>query len=105
MASSFFSALQLKILLILGNSFGGCGNQKLNLINNGFHYSPVAGFLHLNSKAAKSGRNIKPNSVICDDCDGIDSGVDAVDFFNGQFIAGASCWLCGGNKGNAVWEL
>ncbi|XP_058781016.1 protein BUNDLE SHEATH DEFECTIVE 2, chloroplastic-like [Vicia villosa] len=52
-------------------------------------------------------QNTKPNSVICADCDGNGAvvcsqckgdGVNSVDFFNGLFKAGASCWLCGGRK-------
>ncbi|CAJ1973726.1 unnamed protein product [Sphenostylis stenocarpa] len=59
------------------------------------------------AEAAKGNRNTKPNSVICADCDGNGavlcsqckgSGVNSVDFFNGQFKAGDSCWLCGGRK-------
>ncbi|CAK9317467.1 unnamed protein product [Citrullus colocynthis] len=90
------------------SAISGCNNQKLNLINNGFHaYSSPARFPHLNVKAAKNDRNTKPNSVICGDCDGNGAvlcsqckgnGVNAVDFFNGEFKAGESCWLCGGRK-------
>ncbi|KAL5074321.1 hypothetical protein RYX36_013305 [Vicia faba] len=52
-------------------------------------------------------QSTKPNSVICADCDGNGAvvcsqckgnGVNSVDFFNGLFKAGASCWLCGGRK-------
>ncbi|XVE53626.1 hypothetical protein DITRI_Ditri03aG0017800 [Diplodiscus trichospermus] len=59
------------------------------------------------AKATPSNRNTKPNSVICADCDGNGavlcsqckgSGVNSVDFFDGQFKAGDSCWLCGGKK-------
>ncbi|WJZ85249.1 hypothetical protein VitviT2T_004795 [Vitis vinifera] len=59
-------------------------------------------------KAAQSNsKGTKPNSVVCADCDGNGavlcsqckgSGVNSVDFFNGQFKAGESCWLCGGKK-------
>ncbi|KAI7725407.1 hypothetical protein M8C21_031088 [Ambrosia artemisiifolia] len=49
----------------------------------------------------------KTNSVICTDCDGNGavqcsqckgSGVNPEDFFDGQFKAGDSCWLCGGRQ-------
>ncbi|XP_024963457.1 uncharacterized protein LOC112503703 [Cynara cardunculus var. scolymus] len=49
----------------------------------------------------------KTKSVICTDCDGNGavqcsqckgSGINPEDFFNGQFKAGDSCWLCGGRK-------
>ncbi|KAK9080011.1 hypothetical protein SSX86_001686 [Deinandra increscens subsp. villosa] len=49
----------------------------------------------------------KTKSVICTDCDGNGTvqcsqckgiGVNPQDFFNGQFKAGDSCWLCGGRK-------
>ncbi|XP_051118027.1 protein BUNDLE SHEATH DEFECTIVE 2, chloroplastic [Andrographis paniculata] len=49
----------------------------------------------------------KPNSIICADCDGngckqctqcLGKGVNSVDHFNGQFKAGAMCWLCRGKK-------
>ncbi|KAK9101990.1 hypothetical protein Sjap_019244 [Stephania japonica] len=49
----------------------------------------------------------KPNSIVCADCDGNGAvvcsqcqgaGVNSVDHFNGQFKAGALCWLCRGKK-------
>ncbi|KAF5759775.1 putative Heat shock protein DnaJ, cysteine-rich domain superfamily [Helianthus annuus] len=49
----------------------------------------------------------KTKSVICTDCDGNGAvqcsqckgtGVNPEDFFNGQFKAGDSCWLCGGRQ-------
>ncbi|PON34717.1 Heat shock protein DnaJ, cysteine-rich domain containing protein [Parasponia andersonii] len=70
--------------------------------------SPDPRFRSVKAKAAaKSNQNKKPNSVICGDCDGNGAvqcsqcqgvGVNSVDFFNGQFKAGDSCWLCGGKK-------
>lgn len=62
----------------------------------------------IKTKASSNEPSTKPNSVICADCDGQGavqcsqckgSGVNSVDHFNGQFKAGASCWLCGGKKG------
>ncbi|XAR70966.1 hypothetical protein NMG60_11028024 [Bertholletia excelsa] len=59
------------------------------------------------AKASKGDQGTKPRSVICTDCDGNGavmcsqckgSGVNPVDFFDGQFKAGESCWLCGGKK-------
>lgn len=32
-------------------------------------------------------------AILCSQCKG--SGVNSVDFFNGQFKAGELCWLCG----------
>lgn len=32
-------------------------------------------------------------AVLCSQCKG--NGVNSVDYFNGEFKAGASCWLCG----------
>ncbi|KGN60105.1 protein BUNDLE SHEATH DEFECTIVE 2, chloroplastic isoform X2 [Cucumis sativus] len=110
MASSSFSpsANCFSSTTTLSAIIRDCSNQKLNLIHNGFHdYSSPARFPHLILKAAKNDRNTKPNSVICGDCDGNGAvvcsqckgkGVNAVDFFNGQFKAGESCWLCGGRK-------
>ncbi|XP_031737825.1 uncharacterized protein LOC101218754 isoform X1 [Cucumis sativus] len=107
MASSSFSpsANCFSSTTTLSAIIRDCSNQKLNLIHNGFHdYSSPARFPHLILKAAKNDRNTKPNSVICGDCDGNGAvvcsqckgkGVNAVDFFNGQFKAGESCWLCG----------
>lgn len=75
-----------------------------------FQNTSAAKLRPVKAKAAPAGpsnRNIKPNSVICADCDGNGavlcsqckgSGVNSVDFFNGQFKAGDSCWLCGGKK-------
>ncbi|KAA8525452.1 hypothetical protein F0562_007312 [Nyssa sinensis] len=64
-------------------------------------------FYSVKAKAAESDKRAKVNSVICADCDGNGallcsqckgSGVNSVDFFDGQFKAGESCWLCGGKK-------
>ncbi|XP_059644926.1 protein BUNDLE SHEATH DEFECTIVE 2, chloroplastic-like [Cornus florida] len=74
------------------------GNQKL---------LGTVKFCSVRAKAVESDQGTKPNSVICADCDGNGavlcsqckgSGVNSVDFFNGQFKAGDSCWLCGGKK-------
>ncbi|XP_022148277.1 uncharacterized protein LOC111016947 [Momordica charantia] len=107
MAFSAFSASAGCFNSTTVKAIGGCSNHKLNLIDNGLHYSPAARFPHLNGKAAKNDRNTKPNSMICGDCDGNGavlcsqckgSGVNPADVFNGQFKAGESCWLCGGKK-------
>ncbi|CAN1169260.1 Protein BUNDLE SHEATH DEFECTIVE 2, chloroplastic [Linum perenne] len=64
-------------------------------------------FTRLKSQAAEENQAPKPRSVICSDCDGNGAvqcsqckgdGVNPVDFFNGQFKAGESCWLCGGKR-------
>ncbi|GMY29312.1 protein BUNDLE SHEATH DEFECTIVE 2, chloroplastic-like [Fagus crenata] len=82
-------------------------NNKSHAQNDVFQNSPAAKFGKLKTKAAKSNQSNKPNSVICADCDGNGailcsqckgSGVNSVDFFNGQFKAGELCWLCGGKK-------
>ncbi|OMO90838.1 hypothetical protein COLO4_18845 [Corchorus olitorius] len=83
-------------------------NQKAFSSNHGrFEESSISKFHSVKAKAVPSSRNTKPNSVICGDCDGNGavtcsqckgSGVNSVDFFNGQFKAGDSCWLCGGKK-------
>ncbi|XVE97432.1 hypothetical protein REPUB_Repub03eG0019000 [Reevesia pubescens] len=82
-------------------------NQKAFSNHGAFQDSSKAKLHTVKTKAAPSNRNTKPNSVICADCDGNGavlcsqckgSGVNPVDFFNGQFKAGDSCWLCGGKK-------
>ncbi|KAI5355101.1 hypothetical protein PRUPE_1G480000 [Prunus persica] len=74
-----------------------------NLVQN----STTARFFHVKAKAEKSNESIKPNSMVCSDCEGNGailcsqckgSGVNSADLFNGQFKAGDSCWLCGGRK-------
>ncbi|KAL3839830.1 hypothetical protein ACJIZ3_024421 [Penstemon smallii] len=67
-----------------------------------------AAFQALKVKATgNSSPRTKPNSIICTDCDGAGckecsqcegKGVNIVDHFNGQFKAGAVCWLCSGKK-------
>ncbi|XP_048331331.2 protein BUNDLE SHEATH DEFECTIVE 2, chloroplastic-like [Ziziphus jujuba] len=83
------------------------GNLKLvprfNLLQN----FPAAKLGQVKAKGVKDNKSTKPNSVICPDCGGNGavlcsqckgSGVNSIDFFNGQFKAGDSCWLCGGKK-------
>nr|XP_043606058.1 protein BUNDLE SHEATH DEFECTIVE 2, chloroplastic-like [Erigeron canadensis] len=64
---------------------------------------------HLLTPKATGDKETKPKtkSVICTDCNGNGAvqcsqckgvGVNPEDFFNGQFKAGDSCWLCGGKK-------
>ncbi|CAN0877586.1 Protein BUNDLE SHEATH DEFECTIVE 2, chloroplastic [Linum grandiflorum] len=64
-------------------------------------------FIRLKATAGEENQVPKRKSVICSDCDGNGAvlcsqckgnGVNPVDFFNGQFKAGESCWLCGGKK-------
>ncbi|KAI3443724.1 hypothetical protein Pfo_000389 [Paulownia fortunei] len=58
-------------------------------------------------KATDNKSSTKPNSILCVDCEGNGAkrcsqcegnGVDSMDHFNGQFKAGALCWLCRGKK-------
>ncbi|ONI34394.1 hypothetical protein PRUPE_1G480000 [Prunus persica] len=85
-----------------------------NLVQN----STTARFFHVKAKAEKSNESIKPNSMVCSDCEGNGailcsqckgSGVNSADLFNGQFKAGDSCWLCGislqWKKGDVVRKL
>ncbi|BBG95505.1 DnaJ/Hsp40 cysteine-rich domain superfamily protein [Prunus dulcis] len=63
-----------------------------NLVQN----STTARFFHVKAKAEKSNESIKPNSMVCSDCEGNGailcsqckgSGVNSADLFNGQFKA------------------
>ncbi|KAH0989584.1 hypothetical protein GBA52_001067 [Prunus armeniaca] len=82
--------------------------QGLVRIDNLVQNSTTARFFHVKAKAEKSNESIKPNSMVCSDCEGNagavlcsqckGSGVNSADLFNGQFKAGDSCWLCGGRK-------
>ncbi|KAL1554902.1 protein BUNDLE SHEATH DEFECTIVE 2, chloroplastic-like [Salvia divinorum] len=49
----------------------------------------------------------KVSSILCQDCEGNGAkqcgqckgtGINSVDHFNGQYKAGASCWLCRGKR-------
>ncbi|XP_008795036.1 protein BUNDLE SHEATH DEFECTIVE 2, chloroplastic [Phoenix dactylifera] len=64
-------------------------------------------FQSLKAQASDSNQGTKPNSIVCADCDGNGivlckqckgTGVNSVDHFNGQFKAGALCWLCRGKR-------
>ncbi|KAJ8510224.1 hypothetical protein OPV22_000658 [Ensete ventricosum] len=66
-------------------------------------------FQSFKAKATGSDSNkaMKLKSLICADCEGNGAklctqckgtGVNSVDHFNGQFKAGALCWLCRGKK-------
>ncbi|XVF71317.1 hypothetical protein PTKIN_Ptkin12aG0027700 [Pterospermum kingtungense] len=63
-------------------------------------FSPNRGLFHgKHSSAAKLHRvkdKATPSVVVCSQCKS--SRVNSVDFFNGEFKAGDSCWLCGGKK-------
>ncbi|XP_047333180.1 protein BUNDLE SHEATH DEFECTIVE 2, chloroplastic-like [Impatiens glandulifera] len=72
-----------------------CENPKIRL----FELKATAPAADNNDKNSKSifCSNCEGNgAVACSQCKG--SGVNSVDYFNGQFKAGASCWLCGGKK-------
>ncbi|KAF4377291.1 protein BUNDLE SHEATH DEFECTIVE 2, chloroplastic [Cannabis sativa] len=94
------------------NCFGNHIHTHQTLVHSSNHLLTLLGprfrCLKVKAKAAnKSNQSKKPKSVLCDDCDGngavqcsqcLGNGVNSVDFFNGQFKAGDSCWLCGGKK-------
>ncbi|KAJ4957528.1 hypothetical protein NE237_024639 [Protea cynaroides] len=72
-----------------------------------FGKSQTTKFQSVEAKAADSNKSSKPSSIVCTDCDGNGAvlcsqckgnGVNSVDHFNGQFKAGALCWLCRGKK-------
>ncbi|XWS72662.1 hypothetical protein CRYUN_Cryun02cG0059600 [Craigia yunnanensis] len=99
-------------------------NRKAFSNHGAFQDCSTAKLHPVKAKAAPSNRNTKPNSVICavliamemhqgnvvklyisvnlagavlfSQCKG--SGLNSVDFFNGQLKAGDSCWLCGRKK-------
>ncbi|KAJ6816648.1 uncharacterized protein M6B38_415100 [Iris pallida] len=61
----------------------------------------------LKATKADSDQPKKINSILCPECDGNGAkqcsqcegtGVNSVDHFNGQFKAGALCWLCRGKR-------
>ncbi|GAU23169.1 hypothetical protein TSUD_306170 [Trifolium subterraneum] len=93
----------------LGINIENHTNRRHLRVNYVFQAPPQDNKYCLITTKASNGNqpNTKPNSVICADCDGNGavlcsqckgSGVNSVDIFNGQFKAGASCWLCGGRK-------
>ncbi|XP_065850097.1 protein BUNDLE SHEATH DEFECTIVE 2, chloroplastic-like isoform X2 [Euphorbia lathyris] len=105
MASSSHLLLQIRA------NQGICRHSSYSSSKHGFFTSiSTAKRCRVKTKAAAaapSNQNPKRKSVICDDCDGNGAvlcsqckgdGVNSVDFFNGQFKAGESCWLCGGRK-------
>ncbi|XP_010426215.1 PREDICTED: uncharacterized protein LOC104711232 [Camelina sativa] len=56
---------------------------------------------------ATNSTGTKTNSIVCSNCEGEGcvacsqckgGGVNLIDHFNGQFKAGALCWLCRGKK-------
>ncbi|KAE8735217.1 Detected protein of confused Function [Hibiscus syriacus] len=65
-----------------------------------FKIVPLPNFHTVKAKVRNTLSKNVPTSisgaVVCSQCKG--SGVNAVDFFNGEFKAGDSCWLCGGKK-------
>ncbi|XP_024018691.1 uncharacterized protein LOC21389016 isoform X2 [Morus notabilis] len=77
---------------------------KVLRANEVLQHSKASKFQSLEVKATKG---TKPNSIVCSNCDGNGAvacsqckgtGVNSVDHFNGQFKAGAICWLCRGKK-------
>lgn len=50
-------------------------------------------FVEIACKCILSRFKIIPAAILCSQCKG--SGVNTVDVFNGQFMAGDSSWLCG----------
>ncbi|CAD5195945.1 protein BUNDLE SHEATH DEFECTIVE 2, chloroplastic-like [Musa acuminata AAA Group] len=101
---------------------GSCSN--ISLKSNLLFPNPISrgvnpSFQSLKAKATESDSNkakatesdsnkaTKLKSLICADCEGNGAklctqckgtGVNSVDHFNGQFKAGALCWLCRGKK-------
>ncbi|PIN00131.1 hypothetical protein CDL12_27366 [Handroanthus impetiginosus] len=79
--------------------------RKANWIHDSTYGSKNVAFKALKATENKSGT--KPNSILCADCEGNGAktcsqcqgtGINSVDHFNGQFKAGALCWLCRGKK-------
>ncbi|KAI3446945.1 hypothetical protein Pfo_003610 [Paulownia fortunei] len=82
-------------------------SRKANWITDATYSSKSAAFEALKVNAADNKSSTKPNSILCADCEGNGAkkcsqcqgtGVNSVDHFNGQFKAGALCWLCRGKK-------
>ncbi|CAA3024215.1 uncharacterized protein LOC111412956 isoform X4 [Olea europaea var. sylvestris] len=105
MANSLCSVHPFKTLdkprLISGNF----ANRKVEWINDCTTSSRKANFETL--KATDNKPSTKSNSILCADCEGNGavpcsqckgSGINSIDHFNGQFKAGALCWLCRGKK-------
>ncbi|XP_044472213.1 protein BUNDLE SHEATH DEFECTIVE 2, chloroplastic-like isoform X2 [Mangifera indica] len=81
--------------------------RKSIRVNEVFQNSRAAKIRSLEVKATNNDQGAKPKSILCADCDGNGAkqcsqckgtGVNSVDHFNGQFKAGASCWLCRGKR-------
>ncbi|KAL3623990.1 hypothetical protein CASFOL_032806 [Castilleja foliolosa] len=83
--------------------------RKANWISDVTYSSKIPAFEALKANAAdnKSSSSTKTNSILCGDCEGNGAkvctqcqgnGVNLADHFNGQFKAGALCWLCRGKK-------
>ncbi|KAG8376004.1 hypothetical protein BUALT_Bualt09G0017900 [Buddleja alternifolia] len=84
-----------------------CSSRKATWISDASYSSKNVAFEALKVKATENKSETKVNSIICGDCEGNGckkctqcqgSGVNIVDHFNGQFKAGAMCWLCRGKK-------
>ncbi|XP_050216448.1 protein BUNDLE SHEATH DEFECTIVE 2, chloroplastic-like [Mercurialis annua] len=99
--------LNLQILQLASGIFNGGNSGKQEMLVRTYVADSRRCFKKI--RAAPSDSNPKPNpkSVICTNCDGNGavlcsqckgSGVNSVDFFNGQFKVGDSCWLCGGKN-------
>ncbi|XP_072999517.1 protein BUNDLE SHEATH DEFECTIVE 2, chloroplastic [Typha latifolia] len=77
-------------------------NQSFHLLS-----GPSSKFHSLKAKASEGNQTVKRHSILCTDCEGNGAisctqckgnGVNSVDHFNGQFKAGAVCWLCRGKR-------
>ncbi|XP_057768175.1 protein BUNDLE SHEATH DEFECTIVE 2, chloroplastic [Salvia miltiorrhiza] len=81
---------------------------RVNWITDATNSSKNAAFEPLKANANdKQSATPKVSSILCHDCEGngnkkcgqcLGKGVNSVDHFNGQYKAGASCWLCRGKR-------
>ncbi|KAL8543439.1 hypothetical protein ACS0TY_004105 [Phlomoides rotata] len=101
----FSSPLAFNIIHKPGPISCRCTSRKANWIDDSTCRFKSSGFEAL--KATDNEPSSKTNSILCVDCEGNGAkkcgqcegkGVNLVDHFNGQFKAGASCWLCSGKK-------
>ncbi|KAH6757815.1 DnaJ/Hsp40 cysteine-rich domain superfamily protein [Perilla frutescens var. hirtella] len=82
-------------------------SRRANWITDATYSSKNEAFESLKVNATENKSSAKVNSILCTDCEGngakkcgqcLGTGINSVDHFNGQFKAGASCWLCRGKK-------
>ncbi|KAK9706162.1 hypothetical protein RND81_07G108000 [Saponaria officinalis] len=105
---SFTPLSTLNTSAIPGGLIGNSGVIRVISVNDGFSKFNSSRFQSLETKAIGSNTPAtKPNSIVCADCDGNGAvacgqckggGVNTQDHFNGQFKAGALCWLCRGKR-------